>query len=247
LRDKLKETLEGKANEGKEDIQSGVSSIRPAEALEREIDMLKAQNLALRQALEQQQQQPTSVSKPNPVGFAASFDKVKQQQQQQQQSKGRILGEGEGASPSGPVGSFRQQQHSKWENEKKLQKRSVKSLLIILTATCSAQNVALVRISTLETRLEEKIAENAELEQQLKRAQEKHLSALSAKDEIQRKIATNNKLTQVINKFFAMVCVISIKLVRFPQTSSVTVDCSLLQEARKLTIEDLEAIEKVNV
>ncbi len=64
------------------------------------------------------------------------------------------------------------------------------SIIIILPAI-------IVRLSTLEKRLAEKMEENGELHSQLKRARDTTQSAISSREEMNKKVAAATKLTQV--------------------------------------------------
>jgi hypothetical protein len=82
-------------------------------------------------------------------------------------SPGRVLGAAADQADGDNVrDDVRQQLHQKWESEKKLQKR----------------------VTVLEKRLQEKIEEVEDLTAQLKKARDTAQAALSAKDEMSRKM-----------------------------------------------------------
>ena len=79
---------------------------------------------------------------------------------------GRVLGAADQADSDNVRDDVRQQLHQKWESEKKLQKR----------------------VTVLEKRLQEKIEEVEDLTAQLKKARDTAQAALSAKDEMSKKM-----------------------------------------------------------
>ena len=83
---------------------------------------------------------------------------------------GRILGTGDGTEPPLPTGAnnedLRKQLHTKWEHEKQMQKR----------------------VLQLEQRLKERIDENSDLQEQLKRARMGVQQVTSQKENIAQKV-----------------------------------------------------------
>jgi chromosome segregation ATPase len=229
LREKLKEILENEtASDKVKDLKQANDQII---ALQREVDVLQAQNSALRMAVESGEQPPQFASSssahagrtigggsPGPAGGESKMEGP--EGGVFGRSKGHTLGEapasiglGPGGAPAaGGVEDYRQQMHAKWENEKKLQKRLVhfaaewSQLFLILCF------FVLHRVSVLEKRLQEKIDEIDDLQAQLQRARDTTQHAVAAREEMHKKVSGTAKLAH---------------------------------EARKLTIEDLVAVKEV--
>jgi predicted RNase H-like nuclease (RuvC/YqgF family) len=93
--------------------------------------------------------------------------------------RGHTLGEPPNTvGGAGAMDDYRQQMHAKWENEKKLTKR----------------------VSVLEKRLQEKVEENEDLQNQLQRARDTTQSAINTRDEMQKKVAGAAKLASEARK-----------------------------------------------
>jgi len=182
LRDKVKELMENVQNQNDNKSAENPSGSK-LEKLQIEIEVLKAQNQALRRASENEsfakaRDSENIIEKSNADNtkfIAKTTDEVKFT------TKGNTLGTTPAAGENGPVDELRQMQHSKWEAEKKLLKR----------------------LNTLEKRLQEKIDENGELQAQLKRAREQIQTTSAAKEEFQKKAAAAMKSTQDNKKFSA--------------------------------------------
>jgi centrosomal protein CEP290 len=174
LRDKLKDTLAAGGGKGGEDTDvaaTGKSSGGRASQLEREIEVLRAQNVALRKAVEEGGGSSSSGATRSPLDDLPT-----------PASGARFGAPGQGNAVGGgnevPKDDLRAQLHTKWESEKKLQKR----------------------VTQLEKRLKEKLQENADMETQLKRAKEATQSAQSSKDDAMKKAAAAMKSTQDMRK-----------------------------------------------
>jgi chromosome segregation ATPase len=113
LREKLKDVLEGNAGGGKETLAKARERI---EALEREVDLLRVQNVALKR---------TDTGKENQADESASMG-------------GHVLGTG-----TGIIDESRKLQHDKWEQDKKLQKRYVRHMVIVLAFAVTSHDIHL--------------------------------------------------------------------------------------------------------
>ena len=127
MRDKLKELLETEAGSDKlRDLKAAGEQIA---GLQREIEVLRAQNSALRIAVESSESVGPSFEQQRTHSDRLDSENGTRSESKWESSRGHLLGEVPG-SVSGPTGSgpaameeYRQQMHAKWENEKKLQKR----------------------------------------------------------------------------------------------------------------------------
>ena len=179
LRDKLKELLE--AEGGADKLKDLKTVTQKAEHFEKEVELLRAQNLALRRAAEETAQQLAATGgtagasatasagagagKPSdrPAAFPAGVGSAGGAAGSSTAFQGtaNVLG----ATGEGPQDELRQQLHAKWESEKKLQKR----------------------LTVVEKRLMEKMGEVDDLTNQLQRAREMTQQAMSSKEEMQRR------------------------------------------------------------
>ena len=170
LRDKLKELLETEG--GADKVKDIKAAQERAETMEKEVEVLRAQNLALRRAAEEM---PVQVGSKRSVGnistegkpvdehagvSTAAYNSATGAQQNKASFGGtsNTLG-GDGAAPQDEL---RAQLHTKWESEKKLQKR----------------------LTVIEKRLQEKMEECEDLTSQLKRARETTAAAITAKEQL---------------------------------------------------------------
>jgi chromosome segregation ATPase len=181
LRDKLKELLE--ADGGADKLRDLKSATQKAEHFEKEVELLRAQNLALRRAAEEQAQQMAATGTKSAsiassaAGAAGAAGEVGGKPSAFPSHVGaapgaftgtaNVLGSGSDA----PQDELRQQLHAKWESEKKLQKR----------------------LTVVEKRLHEKLAEVDDLTAQLQRARELTQQALQSKDEYAKKASAASK------------------------------------------------------
>lgn len=171
--------------------------------IQREVEVLRAQNIALRIAVDSSNV-PTTDSTTNKAGT-----RHKREEQDRKEASSAAFGTGRGhvlgAAPSGGwtdlekpeatgAEEYRQQMHSKWENEKKLQKRYV---LVYYSITYPLPSDSNFRISVMEKRLQEKIDENEDLQNQLRKARDTVQTAVTTKDELQKRVTATTKLTQV--------------------------------------------------
>lgn len=193
LREKLKDMMEGesKVNETSKDPKK--SDNKAIEQLRREVELLQAQNAALRTAASSSSFTASNNNKqrPNPNSNEDEEEGKRDSSPGRNRlgnkaedtftsSKGHTLGGGDEPPKmlGGGADDLRALQHAKWEAEKKMSKR----------------------VATLEKRLQEKMEENEELHQQLKRARENVQSAVSAKDDLQKKTATLMKQSNDVKK-----------------------------------------------
>ena len=167
LRDKLKELLE--TDGGADKLRDLKGATERGDTLQKECEVLRAQNLALRRAAEEASQNIGNVR----VGAKRSVSSIDKGDSDNNRGKsssaatagpdhqfgtGNTLGDAGGA----PQDELRAQLHSKWESEKKLQKR----------------------LAVMEKRLHEKVEETEELTQQLKRARDMAQQAIQAKEDM---------------------------------------------------------------
>lgn len=180
LRDKLKELLE--ADGGADKLRDLKSATQKAEHFEKEVELLRAQNLALRKAAEEQSQQmAASGAKAASVAASAGVGGIGADSGKPSQFPSNVGASGSNFSgPANVLGSgadgapqdeLRQQLHAKWESEKKLQKR----------------------LTVVEKRLHEKLAEVEDLTSQLQRAREMTQQALQTKEEYAKKASAASK------------------------------------------------------
>ena len=187
LRDKVKELMENMQNQNDTKGSNNNEAGSKLEKLQIEIEVLKAQNLALRKASENEQNAKARDSEIQLDNKNQGIDSIKVTKpgvadEVKFTTKGNTLGSNApAAAEGGPVDELRQMQHSKWEAEKKLLKR----------------------LGTLEKRLQEKIDENGELQAQLKRAREQIQATSAAKEEFQKKAAAAMKTNQDSKKHSA--------------------------------------------
>ena len=179
LRDKLKDALEGQpvAQITGERVanRDGNST---SEKLEREVEILRAQNLALRRTAETKDAKELYVEKKD-SNATVKFPDQKSANDVFSASKGNVLGgDNDGG---GTKDELRQQLHTKWESEKRLQKR----------------------VLTLEKRLQEKIDEADDLQEQLKRSRETTSQAIAAKEKTQKEASNAIKQTVETKQFGA--------------------------------------------
>lgn len=183
LRDKLKELMELQHDNHTDIDKTHVENI------ERELEILRTQNLTLRKAAEDKiiiksknnaYDDERIDDKKNIKEFNNTNNNTNNVSSKFATSKGNVLGvDIDGLTTGGGIGGdndIRNLQHNKWESEKKLQKR----------------------ISILEKRLEEKISDIEELQNQLKRSKEMTMTAIASKEEMNKKAAATLKQTQVI-------------------------------------------------
>lgn len=177
LRDKLKELLESEG--GADKLKDLKASVARADKFEKDVEILRAQNLALRRAAEEASQEKLK-------GNTGGGSMIKEFPKDLGTTAG-TGGTGLSSSPSGRADTFggtsntlgqgppqdelRQQLHSRWEQEKKLQKR----------------------ITIMEKRLQEKMEENEDLTNQLKRAREMAQQAMHSKEEYSKKLQSSQK------------------------------------------------------
>jgi centrosomal protein CEP290 len=178
LRDKLKELLE--ADGGSDKLQDMKALTAKSEHFEKEVELLRAQNLALRRAAEEQSQQMAAAgTKASLAPAAATAEGGRPSQFPSNVGTGggsataftgsaNVLGAGAG---DGPQDELRQQLHTKWESEKKLQKR----------------------LTVVEKRLSEKLSEVDDLTSQLQKAREMTQQAISSKEEYAKKAQAAGK------------------------------------------------------
>lgn len=184
LRDKVKELMENMQNQNDIKGSNNIEAGSKIEKLQIEIEVLKAQNQALRKASENEQNAKArdgEIQYDKGQGIDIKVSKPGVTEEVKFTTKGNTLGASAPAGEGGPVDELRQMQHSKWEAEKKLLKR----------------------LSTLEKRLQEKIDENGELQAQLKRAREQIQATSAAKEEFQKKAAAAIKTNQDSKKHSA--------------------------------------------
>ena len=179
LRDKLKELLETEG--GADKLRDLKVVTERADTLEKEVEVLRAQNIALRKAAEEL---------PVPVGSKRTAGAISQEGRPEdnavsnaafnsamsaQQNKSTFGGAANalGGGDTAPQDELRSQLHSKWESEKKLQKR----------------------LTVIEKRLQEKMEECEDLTAQLKRARETTQAAITAKEELAKKNRTTSGAT----------------------------------------------------
>jgi len=138
LREKVKD-LTGRGEGGEREVSTNLQA-QATERLQREVELLRSENNALRRAM---------VGGGGEVSKAVvdrSQSEYEEHDRSPRQPSGRIVS----GTPPGGIEEMRQQLHSKWEAEKRLQKR----------------------ISTLEKRLQEKIEECDDAQAQLRRQKE---------------------------------------------------------------------------
>jgi len=177
LRDKLKELLETEG--GADKVKDIKAAQERADAMEKEIEVLRAQNLALRRAAEDM---PAQVGSKRSVGAISQEGKPSDDHgglstaaynsaTGAQQNKSSFGGTSNtlGGDGSAPQDELRAQLHTKWESEKKLQKR----------------------LTVIEKRLQEKMEECEDLTSQLKRAREATSAAITAKDQLAKNQKAN--------------------------------------------------------
>ncbi len=130
--------------------------------LEREVEVLKTQNAALRRGGAAHHNNTTLRGE----GKSSENNNDDDAGDRGGGDGGHLLGGG-----TGPVDEARMMMHTKWENEKKLQKR----------------------ITVLEKRLQDKIEECDDAQAQLAKLRETAQSALGAKDELSKKLGMVSK------------------------------------------------------
>jgi len=181
LRDKLKEFLD--TENGSSKLRDLKETAQRLEQLERECEVLRAQNLALRKSATAGELRAAGTGGGSMFGPAGGGDGPQAAGgggpgaagrygapaaaggRTLGGSTGHVLGGGDG--PAGGGGDdVRAHLHGKWEADKKLQ----------------------ARLGTLEKRLKEKIEESDDLAAQLKKAREVAQGALAAKDEMAKKL-----------------------------------------------------------
>eukprot|EP00981_Chlorochromonas_danica_P012527 scaffold5121_cov223-Ochromonas_danica.AAC.5 len=156
LREKMRELLDqqasdtaggGAAGKGKKDL--AVRAKERIDQLEREVEMLKAQNAAMRRG--DAVERAVARTMPLPPNTAISSQQPATEEIEKESAGatiGQMLGSGGGG---GTMDDVRQALHAKWETEKRLQKR----------------------IGVLEKRLQELVSENDSLRSDLQRQRER--------------------------------------------------------------------------
>ncbi len=177
LREKLKELLETEG--GADKVKDLKAANERAETAEKEVELLRAQNLALRKAAEEVNTSSVGlkrsaaamsqegVTETNPAAHSNARSSALSAQENTSTfgGIGNTLG-----GDSAPQDELRAQLHTKWESEKKLQKR----------------------LTVVERRLHEKLGEIDDLTNQLKRARDTATAAIAAKDDAIKKARAAN-------------------------------------------------------
>lgn len=142
LRDKLKESLEAEGGKGSDKAREIKVTTDKLAASEREIELLRAQNVALRRAQDEAHGSTSESKSPSPLHNQSTLGGRSTVASSSARpgsrappgefpagpgGDGRTLGLGDG-----PQDELRTQLHAKWENEKKLQKRLVTLMIFII-------------------------------------------------------------------------------------------------------------------
>ena len=189
LRDKLKEVIaSGGSSKNSRDTKNdsstndGTVTRSQVEQMQRELDVLRAQNIALREAVEKNKKTSGAATD----GFSDSFSRKSHESFGKTAPVSSVNANSSGFTSGGnvlggadvqPRDELRTQLRDKYESEKKLQNR----------------------VKTLEKRLKEKLEENEELQHAVRKARDAAQSEMKAKDEATKR-ANNAMKSSAANR-----------------------------------------------
>lgn len=205
-KEKLQEVLSGSGAAGKDSVAKYRDRI---EQLEREVDLLTTQNAALKRDPSTGGAGVGNKGSTGHGGGGGGGDASRDDG-----SGGHVLGTGDAPT------DLQKMQREKWEEGQKLKKRyeqfcTLWTTILRLARTWSWSYVfcdvflyllcviTTLRVSVLEQRLQDKVSENEDLQNQIAKGRENLQTALIAKEELSRKAQASQKLVSETRKMTA--------------------------------------------